>query len=49
MRDGTTEMAIMVLFNPLLRAHLPLGTEDKLASPTFPIPISIFYGDDDWV
>ena len=33
MREGTSEMAILVLFNPYLRAHLPLGTEDKLASP----------------
>ena len=41
-------MAIMVMFNPYLRAYLPLGTEEKLASSSFPIPISFFYGDDDW-
>ena len=30
-------------------SHLPLGTEEKLSNPDFPIPISFIYGDQDWV
>jgi len=48
-RDGTTEVAIMVNFGINLKSHLPLGTEEKLANPDFPIPISFIYGDNDWV
>lgn len=49
MRRGTTEYAILIMFNPTLTAHLPLGTPDKLGNPDFPVPISFFYGDEDWV
>jgi hypothetical protein len=49
MRRGTTEYAIMLMFNPTLTAELPLGTKDKLGNPEFPVPISFFYGDEDWV
>ena len=48
-RSGTTEAALMVNFDLTLHAHLPLGTEDKLADPNFPIPVSFFYGSRDWV
>ena len=48
MREGTTEYAIHIMFNPGLQAHLPLGARDKLGSPEFPIPISFIYGDSDW-
>jgi hypothetical protein len=37
------------MFNPTLTAHLPLGAENKLGKADFPVPISFFYGDDDWV
>ena len=49
MRNGTTEYAIHLMFNANLHAHLPLGAKDKLGSPNFPIPVSFYYGDDDWV
>ena len=49
MRPGTTEYSILVMFNPGLQAYHPLGVEDKLASPTFPISVSFVYGDEDWV
>jgi len=48
-RSGTTEAALMVNFDLTLHAYLPLGTEDKLANPNFPIPVSFFYGSRDWV
>lgn len=37
------------MFDPALQAYHPLGTDKKLASSEFPIPISFFYGDQDWV
>lgn len=49
MRPGTSEYSIQVMFNPAIFAYLPLGTTDKLASPTFPVPISFYYGRMDWV
>jgi pimeloyl-ACP methyl ester carboxylesterase len=49
MRDGTSEYGIHTMFNPTLTAHLPLGASDKLGSKDFPIPVSFFYGVDDWV
>jgi hypothetical protein len=49
MREGTTEYAIQVMFTPGLMAYEPLGADDKLGCPNFPIPVSFFYGDKDWV
>jgi pimeloyl-ACP methyl ester carboxylesterase len=49
MRAGVTEYAIHLMFNADLHAHLPLAASDKLGSPTFPVPVSFFYGDSDWV
>jgi hypothetical protein len=49
MRDGTSEYGILTMFNPTLTAFLPLSTSDKLGSKDFPIPVSFFYGDEDWV
>jgi pimeloyl-ACP methyl ester carboxylesterase len=37
------------MFNPSLTAFLPLGDHEKLGSSEFPIPVSFFYGDEDWV
>ena len=48
LRKGTTEYAIHVNFDQLFHAYVPLGTKDKLGSDTFPIPISIMVGDQDW-
>ena len=49
MRPGTTEYAIMVQFKPGLVCELPLGSKNRLGSPTCPIPVSFIYGDRDWV
>ena len=49
MREGTSEFALLVMFTQGLQALLPLGTNDKLASPDFPVPISYILGDVDWV
>lgn len=49
MRNGTTEYAIHLMFNADLHAHLPLGDSSKLGSDRFPVPISFFYGENDWV
>ena len=49
MREGTTEYAIQVMFTPGLMAYEALGADDKLGCPNFPIPVSFFYGDKDWV
>lgn len=44
MLDGTTEYAIMVMFDSSLHAVHPL--HDKLAECLF--PVSFIYGDRDW-
>ena len=49
MRPATTETAISLLFSPALQAHIPLGAKDKLGSPDFKVPFSIFYGSTDWM
>mgnify|MGYP001037924200 CR=1 FL=1 len=49
MREGTSEFALLVMFTQGIQAHIPLGTDDKLASPNFPVPISYVLGDVDWV
>mmetsp|Transcript_24695 Transcript_24695/g.38429 ORF Transcript_24695/g.38429 Transcript_24695/m.38429 type:complete len:139 (+) Transcript_24695:824-1240(+) len=48
MRPGTTEYGLMILFDVSLQPKLPLGTDDKLNNPEFPIPISFVYGSNDW-
>ena len=49
MRPGTTEYALMVMFEAALVCPIPLGAKDRLGSPTCPIPVSFIYGDADWV
>lgn len=49
MRDGSSEYAIFICFEPGMWARNPLETEDRLANPDFPIPVSFFYGDRDWM
>ena len=49
MRPGTTEHALMICFAPSILAHEPLGTKKRLLNPNFPVPISIVFGDDDWI
>ena len=39
----------MINFDNNMMAYLPLGTKDKLCSPSFNIPISFIYGDIDWI
>ena len=39
----------MVNWDSNILAHIPLGTEDKLCNPEFPIPICNIYGDKDHV
>ena len=49
MREGTTERGITNLFELPLIAHIPLGAEDKLGNPDYPIACTFIYGDNDWV
>jgi hypothetical protein len=39
----------MVLFNPNLVAKIPLSLKDRLGNPDFQLPISVIFGDQDWV
>ena len=48
MREGTTEYVIPLLFTPAMQAYKPLGA-GKLSTTDYPVPFSIFYGQDDWV
>ena len=49
MRDGSTEYAIFICFELGMFAVNPLETEDRLGNPDFPVPVSFFYGDIDWM
>ena len=48
-QESNQEMGIMINFNLKLEAVYPLASPEKLMSSDFPIPISIMYGDTDWV
>ena len=49
MRKGTTEYALMVLFEVGFVPFFSLSDEDRLGRSNFPIPVSVIYGDRDWV
>ncbi len=49
MREGSTEYAIFICFKLGMFAHNPLETEDRLGNPNLPIPVSFYYGDQDWM
>lgn len=47
LRKGSTEYGLFVCFNEYLFAHFPLQDDERLGR--IPIPVSIFFGDDDWM
>jgi hypothetical protein len=49
MRPGTTETALFVLFDCGLHAHIPLQSPERLENPDLPFPVSIVFGDVDWM
>ena len=49
MRKGTTDKGITNLFELPLIAHIPLGADNKLGNPDYPIAFTFIYGDNDWV
>lgn len=50
MKDGaTTEYALLINFDSDMNAYLPLGSPNKMGGVDFPVPVSIVYGDEDWV
>ena len=49
MRDGSSEYAIFICFKLGMVAENPLENEDRLGNSELPIPISFFYGDQDWM
>ena len=49
MRDGSTEYAIFICFELGLYAINPLEGQDRLGNPELDVPISFFYGDNDWM
>lgn len=49
MLPGTSELALFKLFDCGLHAHHPLQSPDRLENPDLPFPISIVYGDKDWM
>jgi cardiolipin-specific phospholipase len=48
-RPGTTEKALFILFDCGLHAHQPLHSTARLENPDLPFPISIVFGDRDWM
>jgi len=49
MRPGGTDAALFLSFDCGLHAHMPLQEVDRLANPDLPFPISIVFGDRDWM
>ena len=49
MRKGTTEYALMVLFDEGLQPKVSLSLPEMMGDPNFPISFAIFFGDQDWV
>ncbi|TNV79164.1 hypothetical protein FGO68_gene16455 [Halteria grandinella] len=49
MREGSTEYAIFICFQLGLYAHHPLEDPTRLGNEDFPIPITFYYGDRDWM
>ena len=49
MRDGSTEYAIFLCFKLGMYAYNPLETENRLGNKNFMVPVSFFYGDEDWM
>jgi pimeloyl-ACP methyl ester carboxylesterase len=47
LRPGSTEYALFVCFDPYFHARLPLDDDDCLRN--LDLPISIVYGDRDWM
>ena len=47
---GTTEYALNISFDSFLYCNAtPLGHPSKLANENFTVPISFFYGENDWM
>jgi hypothetical protein len=42
-------MAMLINFNALLQAYLPLTAPTSLGNPDLDVPVSVLIGDDDWV
>jgi pimeloyl-ACP methyl ester carboxylesterase len=49
MHPGSVERCIFMLFDCGLHAHNPLENADRLGNAELPFPISIVYGDVDWM
>ena len=49
MREGSTEYAIYICFELGMWAKNPLEKDTVLGNPEIQIPISFFYGDQDWM
>jgi pimeloyl-ACP methyl ester carboxylesterase len=47
--DGSSEYLLYVCFDSLMFARHPLELEDRLGNADLPIPISFFYGAEDWI
>jgi hypothetical protein len=49
MKEIETDVAGMIMFDSNLRPFIPLGSTNSLKNPDFPIPISIMFGEFDWM
>lgn len=49
LRESSTEYALFMQVDPGLHAHEPLDHENQLRNADIPFPISIVYGDKDWM
>ena len=48
-REGTTEYALFKQFDAGLHAHKPLAADERLSGEHISFPISIVFGDRDWM
>lgn len=49
MKQTETDIALLINFDYEMRSYYPLGSTNVLMDPDFPIPISIMFGEYDWM
>lgn len=49
LRQSSTEYALFMQVDPGLHAHVPLDHEEQLRNSELPFPISVVYGEIDWM
>lgn len=49
MKNIETDIVLLINFDSSLRSYLPIGSKQMLTSPDFNVPMSIMFGEYDWM